>query len=108
MRSLATNRDSVKADLRHRLFLAFGFKCQWCGAFHGSSHGRNWTIDRIRPGGPYCPANVTLACRSCNSKKRDHYWPTDRSLAAAELRGELLGLKERYSFLTEWLMEPLP
>ncbi len=71
-------------SLRRRVYRAFS-SCEYCG-------GENIdpSIDRIIPGilgGAYVPDNVTLSCRSCNTKKKDRdYIGPVRSLAIMEAR----------------------
>ncbi len=67
----------VPSGLRQELIEAFKRTCSYCGRV-GSAEvgpdGTTWTIDRIVPGsrgGQYVPMNVTLACRSCNTRKSD-------------------------------------
>lgn len=77
--------------LKARVRRAFKGRCEYCGiieqpeAGHQALHG----VDRIVPGlkgGRYLPANVTLACKRCNSAKSfRHDAPASvRSLADME------------------------
>jgi 5-methylcytosine-specific restriction endonuclease McrA len=74
--------DAIRSGIRctlpfkRRVRTAFELRCQYCGAPEPSNPtlSQLMTVDRVQPGsggGRYVPSNVTLACRSCNSKKRD-------------------------------------
>lgn len=71
--------------LREQVIERFQFVCSYCRG-RGNSivgpDGRKWHVDRIVPGGPYQPDNVTLSCSPCNSRKSDGVAPAGtRSLA---------------------------
>lgn len=69
------DRDCPNA-LRAAVKYAFQYVCEYChqpGTPEKGPDGHRWTVDRLVPGkdgGRYVPANVTLACRFCNTKKR--------------------------------------
>lgn len=96
--------DDCKAD-RHRVGRfatsafkvrvrnAFGHRCEYCGRAEPANPTiqQIMNVDRIMPGaegGRYVPANVTCACRSCNSQKRDRreFCGPVRTLAIMEAR----------------------
>lgn len=84
---MTANRENSKADkyrvgrvatsaFKERVRLAFDRVCEYCGAAEppDPTIQQIMNVDRIVPGahgGRYLPINVTCACRSCNSKKRD-------------------------------------
>lgn len=79
------DRKEADPNLFERLVLAFDCVCQYCGreTYEGQP-------DRIIPGakgGKYQPANVTLACPTCNQRKQagEVYGPV-RSLENVEAR----------------------
>lgn len=74
--------ESCPRWLRSLVKEAFALTCAYCervGTETLGPDGALWTIDRLVPGskgGHYVPANVALACRSCNgSKQTKHAGP---------------------------------
>jgi 5-methylcytosine-specific restriction endonuclease McrA len=65
-------------------FKSVGASCTYCGSPGTVSRpDRSWTCltelewDHVVPlarGGTHDPANITLACRPCNRRKRDQIW----------------------------------
>jgi hypothetical protein len=64
-------------DLRLLVIHAFCSTCQYCNKSGDETLGpdnRRWHVDRVIPGskgGEYTPDNVTLACATCNVRKKD-------------------------------------
>jgi hypothetical protein len=62
--------------LRRAIIHEFQSCCEYChrrGTKEFDPDGHAWNVDRVVPGrrgGIYTPDNVTLACRSCNGKKK--------------------------------------
>lgn len=62
--------------LRQEVIEQFQQTCQYCherGTVDAGPDGDRWNVDRMVPGsrgGEYDPENITLACASCNRKKR--------------------------------------
>lgn len=67
--------------LRRAIVYAFDGTCEYCHGTGTKELGpdlRPWHVDRVRPGrrgGVYTPDNVTLACRTCNLKKKANSAP---------------------------------
>jgi hypothetical protein len=87
-------RRHCSTELREKVRAAFDFTCQRCGFRCAPGEVTNHkgrivdvsflTVDRILPGskgGQYTEDNVTLACRDCNSRRRDKLEPVGASLA---------------------------
>ena len=86
-----SRQKSCPRPLRQELILRFSQMCQYCrrtGDEGKGPDGHHWCVDRIIPGsrgGNYTPDNITLSCRSCNSRKKDK--------AAAPLFSGMLSLE---------------
>jgi 5-methylcytosine-specific restriction endonuclease McrA len=78
---------ACSGPFRGRVKAAFQSTCEYCGTIEpadvaskysndgsAANAARFHTVDRVvsgTSGGLYLPDNVTLACRSCNSRKRN-------------------------------------
>lgn len=90
---LLQTRNRRDSNLRPQVIAGFEHTCQHCGGIGSEEMGPDgnlWCVDRIIPGsmgGRYEPANVTLSCWSCNSKRGNR--PIERRvLSLAEKLGE--------------------
>lgn len=72
---------------RIKELLAKGRRCYWCGKRFRSASAK--TVDHVVPlskGGKHCMSNICVACRWCNTSKRDRgpdAWTPDEQLSIA-------------------------
>ena len=69
-----SQRLPISPELRLKIMKRDGYTCVYCGAYGANAE---LEIDHIVPhakGGSNHPGNLTVSCRSCNSKKRIALW----------------------------------
>jgi hypothetical protein len=74
-------RRTIGTAQRRRIVERCGFRCAYCRRYQESftegPDGRPWHIDHVQAlarGGTHTEDNLTLACATCNSRKRDQAW----------------------------------
>lgn len=70
-------RCKQKRAMKARLIRTFGSRCWWC-PLSRELPAEELTIDHLIPrskGGSNSLENLRLACRSCNSSRRDSLYP---------------------------------
>src|SRR5919108_4203378 len=74
--------------LRRAVLYAFNGRCEYCGRYgfvEIGPDGRPWQIERLVSSGTFVPENVTLACRTCTTKRPK---PTMRLRSLSERQQE--------------------
>lgn len=65
--------STVAADIRAAVHKRDGRVCQYCGTTESNSYIAEHIVPR-RLGGPTALHNLTIACSSCNARKRSSVW----------------------------------
>lgn len=79
--------DTRDPALKVPALLRDGDTCRWCGVlvqWRGRTTNRTGTLDHLMPGQPGTPTTMVVACKRCNSARKDNpQWDDDHPLRPA-------------------------